>query len=319
MRKWVINIMELNALEKSILQTITYFAIYHFPLTALEVFRNLWQTPVGATIVSVEVGLTDLIEKEIIASRDGFFFLKKQAEDPVRLRRERYLVAKEKMEKGLKYIKLMARLPFARAVFVVNNLGYLNAPDDADIDLAIISAKNRIWTARFVCAGLMKLFNKRPTAKTQKNRICLSFFVDENQLDLRSLAYESDIHFTYWIRQFMPVCGDEALINRFFTANGWTSQSLPNLWPINVNERWRVTGASTFKRSSETILSGRAGDWLEKFLKKWQLKIMPRRLLELAVSNPKDVVLGDAVLKFHDKDTRLAIRDRWQKEVAGIF
>ena len=89
MRKWVINIMELNALEKSILQTITYFAIYHFPLTALEVFRNLWQTPVGATIVSVEVGLTDLIEKEIIASRDGFFFLKKQAEDPVRLRRER--------------------------------------------------------------------------------------------------------------------------------------------------------------------------------------------------------------------------------------
>lgn len=311
----MINVMELSPLEKSVVQTVTYFDIYRFPLTAFEVFTSLWQSPSEINIVDVDNTLGGLVTKEIIAFRDGFFFLKKQEYDPVRLRRDRYLIANDKIKRNLKYVRLICRLPFVRAVFIANNLGYLNAPDDADIDLAIITAPNRIWTARFLAASLMKLMNKRPNVKTQKNKICLSFFVDENQLNLQALAYENDIHFTYWVKQFMPLYGDEALIGRFFTENNWINQSLPNLQPIHTNERWRVTVGGAVKKSTERGLSGRSGDLLERFLKKWQLKIMPRRLRELAVSNPKDVVLGDAVLKFHDKDTRLAVRERWQLEM----
>jgi len=305
--------MELTPLEKSILQTVTYFDIYRFPLTAFEVFTNLWQTPSGTNVIDIDNALTNLKNKEIIASRDGFFFLKKQTDDPMRLRRERYLIANDKIKQNLKYISLICRLPFVRAVFIANNLGYLNAPDDADIDLAIITATNRIWTARFFAAGLMKLLNKRPTARTQKNKICLSFFVAEDHLNLQSFAYENDIHFTYWIKQFIPVYGDEALINRFFAANGWTNQSLPNLLPIYPNGRWLIRTRGVLKKFFEKLFSKSTGSSLEKFIKRLQLKIMPRRLLELSVSNPKDVVISDAVLKFHDKDTRLAIRGCWEK------
>ena len=117
----------------------------------------------------------------------------------------------------------------------------------------------------------------------------------------------------------MPVYGEATLINKFFAANDWVDRALPNFLSIDTTERWRVRGESRFKRFMETWLCGKKEGRVEKFLENWQFKIMPRRLRELAVSNPKDVVFGDAVLKFHDKDTRLAIRDRWQKEVAGIF
>ncbi|MFA4846558.1 MAG: hypothetical protein WC654_08475, partial [Patescibacteria group bacterium] len=72
------------------------------------------------------------------------------------------------------------------------------------------------------------------------------------------------------------------------------------------------------KKFFEQLFSGRLGLSLEKFLKKIQLKIMPHRLRELAVAQPKDVVLGDGVLKFHDKDTRVEIRDQWQETVCHI-
>jgi len=310
--------MELTALEKSIVRTVTYFNIYRFPLTAFEVYRNLWQGPNGINTVDVENALKNLIEKEIIASRDGFFFLKAQPDDSVCLRRERYLIANDKIKKNIKYINLLCRLPFVRAVFIANNLGYLNAPDDADIDLAIIAAPNRIWTARFCAAGLMKLLNKRPTAMTQKNKICLSFFATEDHLDLQPFAYDNDIHFTYWIKQFIPVYGDEALIDRFFAANGWTNQSLPNLLPINTNGRWLIRTRGVLKKFFEKLFSKSTGSSLEKFIKRLQLKIMPRRLRELAASNPKNVVISDTTLKFHDKDTRLKIRDEWLSRIRAL-
>jgi hypothetical protein len=306
--------MELAALEKSIFQTIAYFDIYHFPLTAFEVYRNLWQAQAGVNIIDVESALTGLTNKEIIAERDGFFFLKNQADDPVRQRRERYLIANDKMKKSLKYIRLIRLIPFVRAIFIANNLSYLNAPDDADIDLAIIAAPNRIWTARFCAAGLMKLLNKRPTAKTQKNKICLSFFVAEDHLNLQPFAYENDIHFIYWLKQFLPIYGDQDLIDKFFAYNGWTSRFLPNLLPTNTNGRWRLKEHGAFKKFFACLFSGPLGLSLEKFLKQWQLKIMPRRLLELSVSQPKVVVISDAILKFHDKDTRRAVRDAWLKK-----
>ena len=66
--------MELNPLEKSIVQTVAYFDIYRFPLSAFEAYRNLWQAPAGKSVVDVENALGILIEKEVIAERDGFFF-----------------------------------------------------------------------------------------------------------------------------------------------------------------------------------------------------------------------------------------------------
>lgn len=316
-----VKIIMFSDLEKSILKTISYFDIFSFPLTPWEIKKNLYQPDQPYSFVQIEQALVTLLQTNFLGNEEGFYFLKGRNET-VQTRKRRYLLAKQKVRRAKFLIKLISMLPFIKAIFICNDVAYQNAPDDSDIDLAIITSANRIWSARFFSTTLMKLLAKRPTPRKRKDRICLSFYFTENNLNLHPLAYENDIHFSYWISQFVPVYGKTELIARFFQANSWIKNYLPGFVfkAPPVIARLRLSfGEASEKVLGDEAISERTRETkmapLELLLKKIQLRVLPERLKQLAQENNTNVVISDTILKFHDKDNRIDILQRWKDKI----
>lgn len=296
-----------NALEQSILKTLAYFDLFNFPLTDWEIKKCLYSTEHTADLLRIRQAL-DGLKNKFLDSKEGFYFLKARS-NIVGVRKRRYLIADKKLKLAKPYVLMLSKMPFVKAIFVCNNLAYRNAPGESDIDLAIVTAKGRAWAGRFFCVTLMKLLFRRPTDRTQQDRICLSFFVDENNLNLKHLAYPDDIHFAYWVGQFLPVFDPENYAERFFKANEWIKEFLPNIIPIKSN----YSAAGGTNTRAKINLPG--GGMLEKILREFQILIMPKRITNVAKLGNTDVVLSDGILKFHTKDRRLAVRQDWEKKL----
>jgi len=304
------SIMTDELLKKIVLQTIAYFHLFKIPLTASEIRKNLFQPPCSWTFHEVETAASEM-DGKILGSREGFYFFKGNDEF-VEIRKTRYLISDRLIKQNRPFIGLLSRIPFVRAIFICNTLSCQNATDMSDVDLAIVCAKGRIWLVRFAAAALMKLLMKRPKAENTRNKICLSFFVSEADLNLQPLAYDEDIHFIYWLNQFMPIFDPTDFNAKLRTANSWTEEFLPNNHSNDTCKRWRVQFSSKTKRVLEKLLVGTLGNSVEAVLKRLQLKIMPAPLKKQAAKNNSNVVLSDEVLKFHDKDKRLYYRDNWK-------
>ena len=309
--------MQLTTLEQTILSTVTYFNLFKLPLTCWEIHKNLYKPNKKTELSDIEGYLDNLVSRKILEFNEGFYFLPNN-QNLVMIRKQRYLIAQRKMKVALKNIKLIRKLPFIKAIFVCNNLAYLNAHIESDIDLAIITKSSKIWTARFFSAGLMKIINRRPTPSTQKDRICLSFFISEDNLDLQNIAYQDDIHFVYWVSQFMPVYDKNTYSKQFLNNNKWTKAFLPNIIPLETNKRWQIESDSKIKALFETLLSLMPGNLLEKSLKSFQMKIMPAKLANTAKKANTNVIVSDKVLKFHDKDKRIEIKRSWESAIQSL-
>jgi len=169
----------MDPLQSSILKTLTYFDLFDYPLTLLEIQKWLWRENEN----DLEKIQKTLDKSPQIDSREGFYFLQGRS-DIVRQRKNRYVVAQKKFKKRLSYIRLLTWLPHVKAIFVVNNLAIANAGINSDIDLMIISQDDKIWTTRMFTTTLMKIFGLRPTQKKNKDQLCLSIYLTESNLDL---------------------------------------------------------------------------------------------------------------------------------------
>jgi len=306
-----------EAVETSIKKTIAYFGIFDFPLTEMEVYKNLWQPGRPVSFAETEAELERLVANNELEVREGFYFLK-HASDAVINRKKKYLVGQAKMKKARRVARLISCLPFVSAIFVCNDMSYLNANADSDIDFAVLTAKGRIWTARFFAAGLMAILGQRPTAKNRADKACLSFYSAEDGWNLEKLTYLEDIHLIYWLSQFFPVYGEQTAVDDFFAQNSWLKEFLPNWFPVKPNRRWTVQHRCLIKKIVEAVLNGTLGLVVEKLLKTIQLRILPKHLAELAAAKDTDVVINDQILKFHDRDARLAIKKQWEEKCAAI-
>ena len=146
----------LSNVSKSILATLAYFDIFDYPLTLGELHRNLFFPQ------AKKAELPDILELEsaqkrlnrYIDSVDGFYFLRGRTEISA-LRLARYGLAIKKMKRAKLFAKLIAAMPYVRGIALSNNLAYQNASERSDIDLMIIAAPGRVWTARFFVKSLM--------------------------------------------------------------------------------------------------------------------------------------------------------------------
>ena len=88
----------------------------------------------------------------------------------------------------IKAAKILSYLPFIKSIAVVNSLAFFNCDKKSDIDFLIITERNKIWTARALSSVLMHILGLRRYGKKVAKRICLSFYISEEKLDLSYIA-----------------------------------------------------------------------------------------------------------------------------------
>ena len=80
---------KLNTIEISILKTIIYFDIFYFPLTKIELYKNLYLLEKEISFQEFLNTLENSIKlKDLISEKEGFYFLKNK-ENIIRERKEK--------------------------------------------------------------------------------------------------------------------------------------------------------------------------------------------------------------------------------------
>lgn len=295
-----VKISSSKDLEEAIAKTIAFFDLFEYPLTEWEI----WQWLLG-----YECGFMD-VRKALhsgqlkgIEGKKGFYFLQGR-EEIINKRLEKYNYTERKFRRAVRIAKLFQFMPWVKMVAVGNNIGAHNLSNDGDIDFFIVTEKNRIWTVRFFSVLIVKILGLRPKRLVMKDKICLSFFVSEDNSDLQGLMIDEDIYFLYWFAGLTPIYVKNGF--DFFGKNKWINGYLPNLKKEKMILKRMVRGGNC-------VSLGFLGR-LEPLLKRLQSMILPKEIKE-KMNIGSDVMVNDRILKFHLNDRRSDFRDKWKRKI----
>lgn len=297
-----------DSLGQAILKTIAFFDLFDYPLTTYEIYKNLDRRATSAEIIEV---LDQEIKQEsgFIQTKNGFYFLAgRETIVATRSRRHNYSVRKMKIAR--RFARLFGLCPFVKAVALANSLGQHNLRDASDIDFFIIAAPRRLWLSRLYCAGLAKILNRRPRAANKKDKLCLSFYISADRLNLDDLKLpDGDPYFDHWRRQLVLLYNKGKIYEKFLAANGLGGDLIDQ--PVNVQP---TAEDSDQKPTKNNFLL----DGLEKIANKLQLIIMPS-VLRTAINNSDGVVVNDHALKFYVRDRRREFREKYGHQINEIL
>lgn len=280
-------------LNKAIVSTIAFFDIFSYPLSTFEVFKYL---QIESSYFQFVLALEELESRNIISSKNSFYCLKGK-EDNFRIRQKRYNYTKKKIKIARRWSKIFKLFTGLKLIALSNSIGSYNLREGGDIDLFIITKRNKIWTSRFTLALIAKLFNLRPSPENEKDKLCLSFFISEANLNLENYTKENDFYFLYWLVNLSSIYDKDDYLDKLLAENVWVKNYLPNYFKIiNINN------SSNIAKNAQDIIKNKNG-FIEKNLKKIQWRLFPQEIKDKA-NKAKEVIINDEVLKLHVLDRR---------------
>ncbi len=212
-------------------------------------------------------------------------------------------VERKLWNKADRYGKLLRFVPFLRFAGVCNSLSFGLVDEKSDIDIFIIAKKGRLFFVRTIVTLLFHVLGVRRHGKKIAGRFCLSFFIDDSELCLSSLAIERDIYLAFWVRKMAPLVND-GVFTDFVASNSRLLAYFDA--PILMSDR---DFKSSYTGIFSSIFAGGFGNFLEVILMKWQIK---RAALKMNLLDDRSgLIVSEHILKFHNIDRRRSYSLKW--------
>ncbi|MBI2439530.1 MAG: hypothetical protein HYV45_02940 [Candidatus Moranbacteria bacterium] len=275
-------------LGKNILATITYYDVLGFPLTAFEIWKHLmsWSPahrlcdqPCTLGAVSAMLTSEQLVSR--IDTYNGFYFLRGRGFlVAARIQAEKTSVSKLKRMHFL--VKILRMVPYVRMIGATGSLAMKNGDQGSDWDMFVVLRSGRIWTGRTLLTGFLHVLGKRRHGKKIKDRVCLNYFVTENNLEIGT----KDFFSAHEYRFFIPLM-NQGLFQKFELKNFWIREFRPNFELSLVPSFWTLADSSVFRRI-QSILERMCNNVdKEQWLASWQKRKIER--------NPKTHLSGSLI------------------------
>ncbi|GIW64751.1 MAG: hypothetical protein KatS3mg092_0684 [Patescibacteria group bacterium] len=331
-------------MKKEILKVLNYFLFFDYPPTFEEIYTFL---PIQTTKKRLNQELEHLIkQKKLLILNFELLTDKRYTVGEYGIKKSKIKNQKSKIiqqftdfeervrESGRKlsswrfklYIKLLSFFPQIKLVGLSGSISMMNAKKNDDIDLFIITAQNRLFTARFIAIILAQFLGLRryrdfearrrnfyapvgplfplkaeKTSQVAKNlassphkdKICLNIFFDE--IDLVVPKFKQSEYVAHEVLQMKPIVNKEQIYERFLYANRWVKKFFPNIF-INTKIKSKVKS----QKSKLKLKIKNLGDRLEKLLKKIQLKLINK--------HKTTEIITDTQLWFHPDDFEKKIK-----------
>lgn len=296
--------IELSPLSQSIVKTLLYYDLFHYPLKSDEVYLNLQTNHVSETAVAQE--LQKLAVSNVLFQSGEFFSVRKEPALVSRRIAGNHL-AKEYKRIGEKRARWIYRFPFVRAVMISGSLSKDYADAETDIDFFVVTASGHLWIAR----TLIVLF-KRIFLLNSHKYFCVNYFIDENHLEIQ----EKNLFTATELSTLLPVRGF-AVYRRLMENNPWVTDILPNAHGRTLTGIRGGDGHHFLKRAAEWVLKSSLGTWLEKVLlrisksrwqKKYALKLSPADF-DVAFKST------EFVSKNHPNNYQRGVMDRYRRNL----
>lgn len=212
------------------------------------------------------------------------------------------------LDEYLSYIKewwwLYKNFPFVKEIYLANSISFNSLTSESDIDLFVVCEKWRVRTARLIVSLLMIFYWVKRTKKDYRKKFCLSFFVDEDNADLKGiLLWDKDVYLTYWVAHLVPLYLENNTPT-VYKKNSWVKHYFPNielkqnifLWNEIYSGRWFI------KNFFEFLLAWKRWWMVEFFIQiKWGIRM--KKIREENKEAHEWVVCEKWMLKFY-KDMR---------------
>ncbi len=263
----------LESLTKNILITIIYYDVLDLPLTVFECWKYLIRDGEENTKDNNQYSLIEIYQelenhklRGLIEENQGFYFLRGR-KSLVAQRSKRNKITEKKYRIIQKIVRWLRLVPYLKMIAVTGRVANKNAEKKSDLDLFIVIQKGRLFTGRLLVTFLTHILGRRRYAKKITDRICLNYYVtDENlEIGLQDLFSSSEYSFLF------PIFGWKTF-QVFQTKNNWIKRYKINYRLDEIPNLKMITDSlltSEIRKVLEKILDF---DWLENGLKKWQLQ-----------------------------------------------
>ena len=286
-------------MNRPVTKTLLYSDLFDYPLTFDQLHKYLITSK---KISKKKVKNMAIEEKKLVSKKSGFYFLKNR-EDLVLLREKREKESAKKIKYGLKKTGILKYIPGIKFLGISGSLSLNNASPADDIDLFIISEKNKIWLTRLIAVFLLKIQGvyRDRNETNPSNKLCLNMIIDENNLLFPKSR--QDIYTAHEIAQVLPVYDRKNTYTAFIKTNKWIRKYLANFEPENIKEE-KINMFPQFLWELAGLF------WAEKFAKFIHQKYMRKQ--------KNRETIKDGFLAFHPNDSRLQIINTYKMRLKSI-
>lgn len=303
-----------SIIEQAIFDTVRYFDLFSMPVSAVQVWQCLimparegearWGGRAHVRLREVQDSLAaSPWLKKRLSAQWGFYTLAGKTHLVAR-RLHRHSLAQDKWKIVRRSGRWLAAMPFVRSLAVSGSLALDNTKPGSDLDLFIIAAAGRVWTARLFLLLAAQLAGRRRKywAQSAPDKLCLNHYVTDD-----ALAVAPTVRNLYTAVQYslhVPLVNAPVLAE-FRRANAqWMHRyvmpgllpSVPHLYTIRL-PRW----AASIKHQAEQFLLEPLGDVLESWARALQQTYIRRHL---RAAQRGRIAANDYELAFHP-DTKV--------------
>lgn len=307
--------------EQGILRTLAFFDAFNMPLTAEDIFRYYHSEGSKPLRSETEQALSSLLNQNRVTGEESHYRLADRPSSIISDRKQSRMRAIDMLKKSQPWLSCLASWPGVRAISICNNIAFLNASEESDIDLFLIVNPGEIWQTRFALASFLQVFKKRPQPGNEYGKLCLSFIITSDQLDLSFIKLQDDIYLSYWLKTLLPVYDPEGLVAKTKEANWQLFSHLGVLDAPEFEIQFDLSKKLPLFRLGHAISS--TSKPIRKPLENWTRKFQQKRFPPVIRSKAKDenseVIISDSMLKFHTNDRRAHYRDLWKKRCGEII
>ncbi|HST06518.1 MAG TPA: hypothetical protein VLQ48_17530 [Chloroflexia bacterium] len=289
--------IQVSAVARSILGALAYADLFDYPLTLAQVYR--YQIGTLYTQEQLAAALTsDLtLARSISRSPEGFYSLASR-ETVFVTRREREAASAKIWRRARLYSRFLSHFPFVRMVAVTGALAVDNIADNPDIDLLVVTLPGRVWIARRLIVGLVRL------ARLWRDDLCPNYIISRDNLTLD----QRDLFTAHELAQMIPLYGLK-LYERMISQNEWANEYLPAAFTVPR----RASGDSRpgiLRKGIEWVLALHLLDGWER----WELNRL-RHKLRPKVGESAEVICSPTQCKGHTGLHRHWVTTRYEQRI----
>jgi hypothetical protein len=154
--------------------------------------------------------------------KDGYLLA--GSEQSITSRSQKEEISAAKLESASTFAKLLTKLvPFIRTIAVTGSVAYGSAGKWDDVDLFVVTERNRLWLSAFLMLLQIRLYKVLRLRPSHLLPFCLSYVHDEQGFSAESRRNQANALFARELLKAIPIAGSKTY-KRILEENRWVSE-----------------------------------------------------------------------------------------------
>ena len=273
--------------EQAILDTLKYRAIFNASLSLFQLSTYI-HAPNSVSEAKLLDALSNLVKGKKVFNQGSKYSIQKK---PLNWQ-SRARQSANHLNTAAPIIEMLRKIKWIKLLCVTGSVAAYNASKEDDVDIFVVTEKDRLWITRFFVVTYLKLLNAYPSEGSNAGKICPNIFIDESTMTWP--PEKRNIYIANEIAMMHPVINRENSYFSFVYSNRWIVDYLPN-YPVYSLKN---------KRTKEKIFVGSLLlSWVEQlFMWSQTLYMRKKKTKEVTTKN---------FIHFNKYDHSGAILEKW--------